>query len=377
MTVAAHEAHAVLAPSSAYCWVECPGSRALRQAYPEREDSEAAMEGTAAHWVFEQMLAAKRPDAVQAGQVAPNGVEVTEEMLDGAEMFCDCIGFNHTGHVETRVTMAETIHPANWGTPDYHGLTGDGGRGAVLRVVDYKYGHRYVDEFENWQLVDYTAGVCEKLGIRPEHGTAVELTIVQPRHFGRHSQVRTWSTNIIELQPFFQRLRDAAHSAMQDNAPTLTGDHCRYCSGRHACEAAQKAALSVLEMSGSSVPLELPVPAAARELASLQRAADIMQARITGLAESLLYAGRSGAVIPGYGVERAEGRQKWIKPVGEVVALGQMLGLDLSKPAVITPKQAVKKGVPEQVVAGMSETPLGEWKLVKTDDRKARRAFGA
>ena len=334
------------------------------------------MEGTAAHWVFEQMLAAKRPDAVAVGTVAPNGVEVTEEMLEGAEMFCDVVGFDHDGKVETRVTMAKTVHAANWGTPDFHGLRG-GGNGAVLRVVDYKYGHRYVDEFENWQGIDYIAGVCEELDIRPEHGTAVEFTIVQPRHYGRAGPVRTWSTNVQALQPYFQRLRDAADAAMRDNAPTLTGEHCRFCSGRHACEAAQKAALSVLEMSGSSVPLELPVPAAARELASLQRAADIMDARITGLAESLLYAGRSGAVIPGYGVERAEGRQKWIKPVGEVIALGTMLGIDLSKPSVITPKQSVKKGVPEQVVASMSETPLGEWKLVRTDDRKARKAFGS
>lgn len=375
MTTSISEAHAILAPSSAYCWVECPGSRALRQAYPERADTEAAMEGTAAHWVFQRMLEAKRPDAVRAGEVAPNGVEVTEEMLEGAEMFCDVVGFDHDGKVETRVTMAKTVHPANWGTPDFHGLRG-GGRGAVLRVVDYKFGHRYVDEFENWQGIDYVAGVCEELDIRPEHETAVEFTIVQPRHFGRAGPVRTWSTNVRELQPYFQRLRDAAHSAMQDDAPCLTGEHCRYCSGRHACEAAQKAALSVLEMSGSSVPLELPVPAAARELASLQRAADIMGARITGLAEQLLYAGRSGAVIPGYGVERAEGRQKWIKPVGEVIALGTMLGIDLSKPSVITPKQSVKKGVPEAVVASMSETPLGEWKLVKTDDSKARKAFG-
>ena len=371
MTVSANEAHAVLAPSSAYCWVECPGSRALRQAYPEREDSEAAMEGTAAHWVFEQMLKAKRADVVKAGMLAPNGVEVTEEMLDGGEMFCDCVGMEHHGHVEKRVTMAKSVHAANWGTPDFFGL-----RNGVLRVVDYKYGHRYVDEFENWQGIDYIAGAIEFLDIRPEHETQIEFTIVQPRHFGRAGPVRTWSTNIRDIQPYIQRLRDAAHSAMQDNAPCLTGDHCRYCSGRMACEALGRAVGGVLEMSGDSLPLELPIPVAARELTVMQRAADILQARITGLSEQLLYAGRSGAQLPGYSVERAEGRQKWIKPVPEVMALGQMLGVDLGKPSVITPKQAVKAGIPEAVVAGMSEVPLGEWKLVKTDDSKARRAFG-
>ena len=329
------------------------------------------MEGTAAHWVFTKMFDAKSTDAVKVGDVAPKGVEVTEEMLEGAEMFCDYVGMDHNGHVEKRVTMTKSVHAANWGTPDFWGM-----RNGILRVGDYKFGHRYVEEFENWQMIDYTAGAIEAVGLDISHDTQIELTIVQPRHYGRNGCVRTWTTSIREIQPYIQRLRDAAHSAMLDEAPTMTGEHCQFCSGRHACEAAQRAALSVLEMGGSSAPLELPVPAAARELASLQRAASIMDARITGLVESLLYAGRSGTVIPGYGVERAEGRQKWIKPVGEVLALGSMLGIDLSKPSVITPKQAIAKGVIANVVNSMSETPLGEWRLVKTDDRKARKAFG-
>ena len=46
------------------------------------------MEGTAAHWVFEQMFAGVIP---VVGQSAPNGIIITDEMLDGAEMFVDAV----------------------------------------------------------------------------------------------------------------------------------------------------------------------------------------------------------------------------------------------------------------------------------------------
>ena len=365
--------HARLAPSAAGRWVKCPGSRALCEAYPEPADTEPAMEGTAAHWVIEQTLA-NRMQYPEPGTLAPNGVEVTEEMLEGAETFIDVIGQDHGGHIESRVTMARTIHPENWGTPDFYGLRG-GERGAILRMVDYKFGHEYVEEFENWQCIDYVAGVCEKLDVRPEHGTQVEITIVQPRHFGRNGPVRTWSTSVEALQPYFEKLRNAAAMAMLDESPCFTGDQCKHCSGRHACEALQRETGTVIDHAYSNLPLELPLPAAARELDALTSAAKRMAARITGLTEQLLVAGRSGANIPGWGVARAEGRQKWNKPIPEVIALGQLMGVNVVKPAVITPKQAMKAGMLESVVNGASEVPLGEWKLERIDPRAAVKAF--
>lgn len=367
MTLAINEAHAVLAPSAAGCWVVCPGARALRQAFPEEGDTLAAMEGTAAHWVFAELLAGRD---VCEGIMAPNGVEITEEMIEGANLFVDTVGQQHGGHVEKRVTMHKTVHPANWGTPDFYGL-----RNGVLRVVDYKFGHKYVEEFENWQLIDYVAGAIEHLDIRPELETQIEITIVQPRHFGRHGPVRSWSTNIREILPYIERLKQAAHSAMGDNAPTIAGPQCENCSGRLHCEANQRAALGGIDGAYSSIPLDLPLGAMAREMRALTRATAIMESRITGIQQQLLTVCRAGANVPGYGIERAEGRQKWIKPAEEIIMMGKLLGIPLEKAAVITPKQAIKKGVAEAVVAGVSEVPLGEWKLVEIDTRAARKVF--
>lgn len=344
----------------------CAGWRAMSDAFPETSDTEAAMEGTAAHWVIERQMAGH---TVNEGDLAPNGVEITDEMLDGAELFITCVG-DMVGHVEKRVEMKTIINPANWGTPDFFGL-----KTGVLRIIDYKFGHRYVEEFENWQLIDYAAGICEFLDIRPEHGTAVEITIVQPRHFGRHGPVRTWMTTVPALVPYWETLRKAAALAMEPEPLCTVGSQCEFCPGRHACETLQRATLNIVDQSFTSLPLHMPNDMAARELRTMMRSAKLLESRITGLSESLLAALGASQTVPGFVAERSEGRQKWNRPLPEVISTATLLGIDVSKVSLITPKQAIKKGMPAGVVNSISEVPIGELKLVEVDLKKSRKIF--
>lgn len=109
--------HAPVAPSSLNRTVQCPGSLPLSQLYPEPEDSPEAMEGAAAHWALEQAL---RGWIIAEGQIAPNGVVLTDEMVDGAEMAVDYVR-RHAGHaflsIEHHVAVPR-IHAQCWGTPD-------------------------------------------------------------------------------------------------------------------------------------------------------------------------------------------------------------------------------------------------------------------
>lgn len=330
------------------------------------------MEGTAAHWCFEEMFAGRIPEV---DSTAPNGVQITDEMLDGAELYTDTVrSMVPTGaklYVEDKLMMHTIIHDSNWGTPDTFAIA----PGAVY-LFDYKFGHRYVEEFENWQCIDYVAGIQQALGMSLPPETVVHITIVQPRVFNRGSPVRTWKTTIGALEPYWAKLRAAAPLAMCDDAPCVTGDHCEYCNGRHACEALQRTALADTDKAYSSIPLVLPPLAAARELRAMQRAAKTLEARMTGLEQQLLDLCRKGTDVPYYGIERAQGRQRWIRPIPEVIALGQMFGLQLGKPGTITPKQAIKAGVPASVVNMMSDEPLGEWRLVEVTTDKARKVFG-
>jgi len=52
-----------------------------------------------------------------------------------------------------------------------------------------------------------------------------------------------------------------------------------------------------------------------------------------------------------------------------------MMGVALAKPGAITPKQAIKAGLPKEIVASYSETPSGEIKLVASDATQIRKVF--
>ncbi len=346
----------------------------MQAAFPDSGDDLPAMEGTAAHWVFEQIFAGRTP---AVGESAPNGILVTDEMLDGAELFVDTVRSMVPSdarlYIEDKLMMSNVIHENNWGTPDVFAVS------HAIWLFDFKFGHKYVEEFENWQCIDYVAGIYQ--ACQPSGGlsddTVVNITICQPRAYNRGSPVRTWTTTIGALKPYWEKLRAAASMAMCDEAPCVPGDWCDPgCNGRHACEALQRAALAEVPKAFSSIPLVLPPLAAAREYRAMKRAATMLEARMTGLEQQLLNLCRSGTDVPYFSIERAQGRQRWTRPVPEVIALGSLYGLKLDKPSVITPKQSVKLGVPAGVVAQMSDEPLGEWRLVEVTTDKARKAFG-
>lgn len=373
------DAHAVLAPSSAARWVACAGSVMLAALYPEREETEEAREGSASHWAAFEMLHG-RPVAV--GQVAPNGVVLSEEMIDGAEQYVEAIdaalarhGLGRDAlHVEQRVAIPY-VHEHNWGTPDCWFVSADG---KTLVIFDYKYGHRFVEVFENWQLLDYCCGILSALGVDglADQSLQVEFCIVQPRSYHRDGPVRTWSTLASNLRAHFNTLRNAAEAALLPGAVCTVNPECRDCPGRHACEAVQRAALSAVDMATQSTPLELPAAALALELRTLQRAADLLKARVSGLEETALYRIRGGELVPGYAVEAQVGRQEWTVPVDQVVALGSLMGKELSKPGVVTPKQALKLGIDAATIKTMSTRAQKGLALVVDDGKAARKAFG-
>lgn len=368
--------HAVLAPSSAAKRAACPGSRAMEAAYPETEPSRESLEGTAAHWAFAEILAGREIDT---GLIAPNGIMLTDEMVEGAELFVGDIiqstpaaeFFGYPLMVETPVSIA-TIHPECWGTPD--AWIYKPGR---LIVWDYKFGHRYVEVFENLQMVEYAAGILEQMGVNgiADQHTEVIFRIVQPRCYVGGAPIREWRTTASDLRALFNLLRGWEEAAMQNNAPCVVNEHCGDCLARHACPAAQRAAYHGMAIATSSVPFDLPPEALGVELRYVDRAIAALEARRTGLAEQALAVIKRGARVPLYHAEQGEGRERWKRPDAEIIALGDMLGIPLSKPKLITPKQAVKAGLDEATAKAFSETPKSEIALKPDNDTQARKVF--
>lgn len=374
-------AHAFLPPSSAHAWVVCAMWPTMNARYPELEQGAEAMEGTAAHWVFEEMLF-NRP--IAEGMTAPNGVSVTEEMLEGGEVYAAAVSEAYQSlasvshyFIERRV-MIPRVHENNWGTPDtwIFGYNPTSGR-AKLVVLDYKFGHEFIEVFENWQLIDYTCGLLDELGIDglADQITDVEFVVVQPRSYHRDGPVRTWRTKAVDLRGHFNKLRYAADAAHVPAPVATPSSACKHCPGRHACEALQRSAYEAADLAFHSAPLEMTPEAAGLELRMLLRAQARLAARISGHAEQIEHSLRTGGRNPYFQLEQTLGRLGWARPVQEILELGKLCGADLSKPQAITPTQA-KKLIDPALVDLYSERGNAGLKLEPANNSQARKVFG-
>ena len=267
------------------------------------------------------------------------------------------------------------IHADNWGTPDCWII--DRAR-RTIHIIDYKFGHRHVEVFENWQLINYAAGVfnaVELTGIE-EQAFSVHLTIIQPRSYHSDGPIRTWSLSAVDLRGYFNQLKMAAEKATVPDAKCTTGSECQDCTARHACPALQAQGYWAIEKSTDAIPFDLPAGALGRELKLVQDAIERLKSRASGMEYEVLARIKQGAAIPGWMAQQGQGREKWAMPLPEVIALGQMMGVDISKPGAVTPKQAIKAGLPAELVKQYSETPFGEIKLVPDTVSASRRIFG-
>lgn len=364
--------HALLAPSSASRRKACAGSLWMERKYPQPDDSPASAEGTAAHWAASETLLGR---IVDSGQIAENGVMLTDEMIDAADMYVDHVRkVNQLVWVEKRVDISY-IHPDCWGTPDAWAFDAIKG---IVYLWDFKYGHRFVDVFENWQLIEYAAGILDELGIdgiRDQHITVV-MTIVQPRCYVGGSPIRSWSLRASDLRGYFNAARMFEAKAIDDNAKLTVSPECRDCSARHACPALQQASYADMNIATEAVPFDLPPQALGTELRYINAAIDTLTARATSLEEQALSMIRQGKSIPHFTAQHGMGRERWAKPEAEVIAMGELMGVKLGTTKLVTPKQAIKAGMNSEIVKSFTETPRGELKLVPDDGTTARKIFG-
>lgn len=375
--------HAPLAPSSAARTVACPGSVSLQLLHPQEETDETRA-GDAAHWALSELLTG---GDIDVGLVAPNGVTLDTEMVDAATMFADhikarkLVAGRDVRVVEGRIANG-SVHPDNWGTPDnvdYIGSILDG----ALYVDEFKYGHGFVDVFENWQALNYAILLLHGwMGNAWTSSTMpVTMTICQPRCYHRGGFIRTWTVEARQLVSYRVKLASAYKAAMQPNPPCIVSDECRDCTGRFDCEAALTAAQCAADGAYSAVPLQMSPQAKGVTLKRLQRAAKRLSAVITGLeADALATIGR-GTRVPGYVGESGQGSTVWRDGVDDddVKTMGDALGVSLATTKACTPiqgKAALKRaGLDPTLLDEYCEHRPGALKLVETSASATVRAF--
>lgn len=347
--------------------------------YPQPESAEA-IEGSAAHLVAWTLL---NNQPVNVGDKVPPGAIATKEMIEGAELVVETIEAINIGRVKGYIEELLTISIINAkcsGTPDY--WFWDHNR-RLIGIIDYKFGHRFVDEFFNPQGLSYLAGIIEFLCKQWNQtwdkfplDTQVSFTVIQPRCFYRGLPVRTHDFTVGEAIEHINKLRAQADACLVPEPKATTNSHCIDCPGRHSCSALQLAAYSDAETSNARTPLELSPVAAALELRYLMHALDRLEARVEGLKELTLANMKRGERIPYFRMEPGYGRTAWTIPTDQIILMGKLFGKDLSKPETVTPTQAIKMGMDTAVVKGCSFTPSTATKLVPEQSTDAARVFG-
>ena len=350
----------------------------MNREFPQDSNTVESVEGTAAHDTAWMILRGEIPSP---GATSANGSIVTEEMIEGGDLITETIKQRTAGmelHIEEKVDCV-LVNPHCWGTPDVWGISKDFTR---IEIFDYKFGHRFVDEFWNAQGLLYLAGILDFIQnhfrITPsqlEPVTTVSFTVVQPRCFHRGDPVRTHAYRLADTRDRFNHLANMAEMSMTDKPSATTNDHCGDCPGRHACSALQLAAYDAAEHSNARTPIMLSPTAAALELKLLMRALARLEARVDGLKEQTIANIRAGKPVPYFRAEPGYGRQQWSKPDSQIVAMGKMFGVDLAKPGVITPKQAEKVGVSADIVKTFSFVPSTGFKLVEDKSTDAAKTF--
>lgn len=376
--------HSILAPSSASVWVECPGSIAMTQGL-EQDPTDDTREGEAVHWLSESALlnGSFTLDVANAGIVAPNGVIITEDMLDAATVYVDDVMddmVEYQTHVEEKVVMPE-IHSECWGTPDAWRFNP---RSLTLKIWDLKYGHGSVSPRENWQMIAYALGILKKINRNgnplDEHHIKVEFRIVQPRCYDGEGPVKIWTIPATELRGHINRLNDAAHLAMKGDAKISAGMHCKYCTARHLCPALLRTSANAADYAGQAVHRVMPPEALAYEISVLRRAESLIKFRKEALEEEAMARITGGMMVPGLTARSGKSRSKWTKPNKEVIAMCGMMGVDVKKAEEpLTPAQTIaefkKLGVDPEVISSYHGRKSTSLKLELDDGSRAKQIF--
>ena len=369
--------HALISPSAAPVWRYCPASILMAQAYPE-PDTDASKAGTASHWAVGLLIGPLKdddPPTLCVGDADPDGTILDMEMIDGAYLFANDFSAAVStatcprSGTEQRVNCS-VIHALSFGTTDAWLYDETAHR---LIIWEYKYGFIRVEPFENWQLICYYAGLLKYLDIVHDQDLIVELRVVQPRAPHRLGPIRTWTTTGAELRPYVNQLHTAAADAMVSRPEAITGSHCKYCSGRHACDAALIAGVTLYEAAVVALPAELSPEQLGRQLSFVRRALEHVKSLEAAYSERVRSSIKDRRVVPGWVMAPTTGRENWIKPDEEVKQLGAAYATELTKTTLITPNQARSAGIPDDVLKRYAERTKSGFVLEPETEKDVER----
>ena len=242
--------HALLSPSSAHRWLNCPLAPRLEAQLPE-QTSDYAREGTTAHSVCE-IAAKKHFKKVKAAEYTRKIKKLktdplwNDEMLHTAETYVDhlaerAMSFEKEPYVafEVKVDISDYV-PEAFGRCDC-AMFGDD----TLIITDYKHGKGVpVSAKNNPQLMLYALGALKLY--QPLFGNALQkvgIFIDQPRL----NSYEGWFCNVADLLSWGEEIKPKAQMAYMGFGEYHAGDWCQFCRANGICSAQAKQQVSAFD----------------------------------------------------------------------------------------------------------------------------------
>lgn len=329
---------------------QCHASHGLQLAQGSRPISDSQQEGLTAHWYLRQY-----PNHCDTDD---KGFEVTEEMVEGAELFHKEFPL---ADFSQRVKL-EAVHPELTGRIDHWEV-----RGGRLIVAEYAFGHRYVDVKENLRLIASAIAILHTG--ETKNVTDVEFVVIQPRHFCKEGQVRRYTLQVNQVLLFENGIIETINHALGDKPKHGIGPQCTTCAARATCSKLGDFNLHAVDfVKSDTIEWRLKtIGEQAKELTLLNEVAELVEARVNGLTETLMTKAKQGSQVPGYGLQQGEGRLYWSGNLKEIKRLAEIQGVTVAKEQLITPTQAVKAGFDLELMKQVSVRKAGAMYLVKTN----------
>lgn len=242
--------HALLSPSAAHRWLNCPKSLRAEEPFPD-STSDAAVEGTIAHALCALLLLQLKQngvynteDAVFYAETQPDNYTkedfekfYTPDMLSHAEDYANYVWSTYQKELKgtpDAVLMVETdIDLSSYGE-GMHGTTDS----AIvsdnnLHIFDFKYGRGVrVEAEENPQMMIYALGNVGRYGGMYAFGQ-VEMTIYQPRI----SNISSFDLSRSDLLKWGDlTLKPKAADAYNNKGKFAAGPWCKFCKAKAVCK---------------------------------------------------------------------------------------------------------------------------------------------
>lgn len=395
--------HAKLPPSGASRWMKCPGSARL-SAGIKGESSEAAEEGSAAHWLAYMILKAHKelrpvPEyvvgkstLVRAGDtfllnpkgsvIATNGRPswvITQEMQDAVTVYTDFVlGLVADRGAQFYLERHIEVHP-----PQVHGSVDAIVYEPMKRVtiVDFKYGKGVsVEAKENAQMLCYAVGAMALDDAVEEF----ELVIIQPRDFHNSEAIRSWSLSAEDLESWRSGvLLPAIAAASAPDSILRAGSHCRWCAAELLCPEVKNATLAIaaqdfelcdvhdIEAVNPPAPEAIPDD----KLSVVLNAASMIRNWLDAVEAHAQEKAEKGLKIPGYKLVHKKSNRKWVDEKAAAASLTPALGKGIWETklkSVAEMEKVVKKSGKkvEDVMAGLWEKPDNGLTLVGENDKR-------